>query len=311
MKILLWIAFCLLAVNLWAGDTCDATLFKGFDSRLQVEVIGALPNEPLRMVGFEIAEKSAVVAYPHRILAYSKERVAGAPSLDVIRGICLDSTLKLHVVTSKGLRQIGPDHLIDDQVTLPQDAFIASSGRETFLIARQDQQHTELLLSGFRGGTLKLAKIPGTLQAASWSSLGMTAAIGGRLLAWDGQGTQLISLSSNLASERIQDLCLVGKERVVIALTHAVFLITPDSRTVIAGMNARCRWSDGVLYLADQDRRIIWSVRGLEKMGTRKLDVDHARSLVLSLGSAEAASQFLEASRIVGCRQARVLRGVH
>jgi hypothetical protein len=70
---------------------------------------------------------------------------------------------------------------------------------------------------------------------------------------------------------------------------------------------ARCRFEDGVLYLLDGQSGWIWSLRGLDQLGTKKGDQAYAISLLKQLPSNanESSVKFQEAARILGCNAAR------
>jgi hypothetical protein len=59
---------------------------EGFDSRLQVELIGRIPVQHERAVGFEIIKGKPLVAYPHRLLGVEADKVVSIPWLDPIEG---------------------------------------------------------------------------------------------------------------------------------------------------------------------------------------------------------------------------------
>lgn len=293
-----------------AQNTCDSKLFSGFDSRLNPRVVGVLPTDEQPLVGFEIVHGDPVAAYPHRLLMYAKDSVFNAVSLDRIESISVDASQQIRLATPEGLKRVTRERPMPDSLVLPPQARLFNSGTQLMLTAIQKRSETRFVLSQPGGGAAGLLTFPGVLRIASWNAVGLSAIVDDRLLLWT-YGERNINFVRQKGLEKVRDLCLVGEKRVVLATPQTLVLKTTDATLILLETRARCRWFNNALYVADETRGLIWAVEGLEAIGSREQDVEHARALVRARHNhvdADASEGYLEAARIVGCAQVQTWR---
>jgi hypothetical protein len=148
-------------------------------------------------------------------------------------------------------------------------------------------------------------------MTASVNKSGLALVIGSSVLIWAPGGTGLTRLADDPAFTRAVDVVAVDASHAVVALPHSVVLVGPQTPVVLAGMSARVRWADDLLHVLDTATGIIWQARGLAALWTPRAQALHARRLIKALPkqAPESSPAFLEAVRLVGCLEARKLRG--
>jgi hypothetical protein len=260
--------------------------------------------------GFEIANGKPVVAFPHRLVAVGKEEVVTVPSLDPINGIAVDGAGRLRLQYAHRIGIVGGSQ-IDNDATLTPDVSgrLVDSGNPLFLETRTEERSVRFIARRPDGKPLPLMTVQGQFHLASWNSLGLATVVGDDLLVWPARSKKVVCLASDIGLRSAVDACMVGPDRAVVALPHVVLLISGKTRLVLVGFSARCRWDKGVLYLLDQRHGMIWTVRGLEKLGNPENDTAYATELIKTVPkeAQEDDSRVLEAARIIGCNKARAL----
>jgi hypothetical protein len=297
-----------LAVHSFAS--CTDSLFVGFDSRLATELLARLPSSQDPIRGFEIVNGKPVVAFPHRLLAFAPDQLASFPSLDPIEGISADGAGRLrlqspHKISIVRASQIEPDVSLSGTTA----GHLLDSGNPLLLEARSDDQRVRFIARRPDGASLPLMTVPGQFRTASWNRAGLAAVVGDTLLVWPAGARQAVRLASDIGLRSAQDVCLVGPDRAVVTLPHVVLLVTSKTQLVLVGIPALCRWNQGTLFLLDRHSGMIWTVKGMEKLGDPASDAAHANELLRAIPKTAAAddSRFLEAARILGCNKAEAL----
>ena len=97
-------------------------------------------------------------------------------------------------------------------------------------------------------------------------------------------------LATDTGLVRAESVCIVGEQRVVVGLSSFIVLIDHGQMSILVGLKALCRFDKGILFVVDEDRGLVWAVKGIEKVGPRNNDEQFAKDLLL------------EAARILGCK---------
>jgi hypothetical protein len=82
--------------------------------------------------------------------------------------------------------------------------------------ARQDM--LQFIARKPNGSPFPIARMKGTLRAASWNDMGLAAVIGDSLYVWEAGSKNIIRLLSDMGLNAAQDVVLVGPDRAVITL---------------------------------------------------------------------------------------------
>jgi hypothetical protein len=280
-----------------AAEACINQVYLGFDSRLEVDIAGKVPvAEP--PVGFEIAGGRPLIAFPHRLIAIDGRRLVVQPSLETVQGLTVDGAGVVRIQAGGEVRRLGSERLVVEG-RLPADVLIHNSGAPSFLMTRFAEERTRLVFAGEAGSTASI-DVAGQLQRASVNANGLGAVVGDALVTWIPGSTTLNTLAVDSGLRQVIDLTVVGPNRVVVALPHVVMLITDRTRVVLAGIDARVRWDRDLLYLLDRQSGIVWTLGGLDAIGTPEGERARARQLA-SRAASSSAPQFLEAVRLAGC----------
>jgi hypothetical protein len=262
------------------------------------------------VTGFEISSKRPVVAFERRLVAIDVDRQFAMPTLDPIEALAVDDDGGLWVQQRSQLSRVGKERLERIRSTGPA-ARVYNSGHRLFLEAETQGQATRLTLrTADDRATLPPFHVEGGLPVAlSLNPLGIAAVIGDSLLTWSSGSKTVATLRKDPGLQSARDAVLIGPSRAVVALANTLLLITDRGATVLAFLKARVRWTDGALYVLDEQWGLIWRLTGLEHVGTAGADAAHAAALVGRRGqsAAETDPGFLEAARLVGCEGARAL----
>ena len=220
----------------------------------------------------------------------------------------VDSSGSLWIDNGKGIQLLGPTgpHIEPVITELAKKAWVTNSGATAFLAVAQKDGITRLGAVSLRGDYLPIGSFPGPLLAVSWNTLGLAAIIGPNLVIWPSGSQKLLRLISDDSLLEAQDVCLVSNRRAVVSLKGMTVLVSEQSRLVLVGFGSRPRFSDSHLFLADQGSNVVWEVSLPDELGKREADEAHARDLLARVDPAGVpkSSMFLEAARILGCRNA-------
>jgi hypothetical protein len=300
-----------------SSSECLHELYTGFDSRVKARVVGRLAPGREPVVGFDVVHGVAVVALPHRLILFRNRRVNLFVEEEV-RGLISDvkGNLFLQVKdpsdpereVTKRLRASGLQR--DTTLTADVRGTLYGSGTKLFLETVPGQGQTTFLARRQDGAYAVMTTVKGEFRTLSWNRTGLAAVASNTVLIWSIGSKTLIPLATDQGLSRAHDICLVGSDRAVVTLNDSVLVMTPNGVTVLVGMHGRCAWDGTSLYLLDERSGLIWSVRGVEKLGTRAGDLAHAEELAESL-SADAPNDSpaaLEAARSVGCSEVMRMR---
>jgi hypothetical protein len=291
------------------SQTCEQSPYRGIDSRLKPDIVGAIPDARTPVLGFELVGHTPVIAISGRVLGIGQEEIVNIPVPNNLKGISVDQQSNLLIQTDHGIETMGARGLgTDPALTDAIHGHLYDSGNGLFLEARSRENTVQFLARGRDGQPFLIASIEGSFSAASWNSLGLAAVVGDSLYTWEAGGRNIVRLLTDRGLRSATDVVLVGPGRAVVTLTATVLLVTPLTVLPIASMSsARCRFDGGVLYLVDGQSGLIWALKGLEGLGTKSADRAHAIALPkgVPVPLNETSPQFLEAARIIGCDQAR------
>jgi hypothetical protein len=308
------IVLALLAVGPWAFElfaTCSNTVYLGFDSRLKPDLIGRLPPTKEQVQGFEIVRGKPVVVFPDLLVAFRSDKSVSLTPPATILGITTDATDRVRLQTASGIEVLQDSGFEpDSKLTSTVTGHLSNSGNTVFLETMEQDSQVHLVAMRADGTALPIANIKGELRAVSWNDLGLAVIVNDSLYVWEAGASQLVLLKTDTGFRAARNVCLVGPRRAVVALPNVVVLVTDDTQTPIVGFTARCSWTHGILYLLDERGGLIWTVTGLEQLGTKSADHAYALTLLNQLPSDadENAPRFLEAARILGCEEARKAR---
>jgi hypothetical protein len=290
------------------ADTCADSAFKGFDSRLTAKAIARMGDLSEKASGFEVFNGNPVIAFPHKLLAVRDGSMKAIASIEPVQAIARDDSGHIWLQTRKDVRRVTPQRVeIDQPMSQAVRGRLFGSDRNTLLDVVESPNETDFLLTTVKGHVLPVFRTTGKCRTASWNSEGLAAVVGDRLIAWQTGAPQIMQLARDSGLEHARDVVLVGPGRAVVSLEHVTLLIAPDTTLVLIDVPTRCRWVNNTLFLFDEDTGLIWSVQGLESIGSAGADYGYARSIVSKLppGTPESSPAFLEAARLVGCGQAR------
>ena len=283
-----------------AERSCIDQAFRGFDTRLNVDIAGKVPVAEAP-VGFELVEGRPVVAFSHRLIVIDGKRLIAQPSLDAIQALTVDANGRVRLQANNTVRLFGPDRLVDEG-RVAEGGLIHNSGAPTYLLTASAADRTRVVFAG-EGTAAAALDFTGRLTRASLNAVGFAAIIGDALVTWTPGSTTVDTLALDIGLRQAIDVVLIGPNRVVVALPNVVVLVTDRTRIVLGGLSARIRWKEGTLYALDQTSGIVWTLTGLEAIGVPEKDRERARQLAGQAASA-AAPEYLEAVRLAGCKVA-------
>ena len=300
-----------LSTAAWCAEaSCTESVYQGFDSRLTLDLVGRLPTDRDGIRGFEVARGKPLVAFSHRLLGIESDALVSMPSLDSIEALTVDAAGRPRLQSTRGIQTIGASQLQPDTVLSQVVAGrLFNSGNNVFVDAVTKDRSVQFLARQLDGKSIPIVSAKGELRTASWNAIGLAAIVEETLLVWQAGGRELVRLRTDVGLRSARDACLLGPRRAVVALPHVVVLITDKAQIVLVAFAGRCRWADGVLYLLDERYGLIWSVRGIDKIGNALDDAAYAAMIIRALpkDATEANPRFLEAARILGCEKARRL----
>jgi len=287
--------------------SCPSALYSGVDSRLEISAAARIPGQSLPVLGFEVLGGGAIVAYKDRLLAITKKD--GIPvAIPDLKGISFTKDGQLFVQSNRGVGRFGDGGIeYDKPLTADVHGRLFGSGNGVLMEARERDKTVQFVARNARK-RLVVANFEGPLRASSWNQYGLAAILGNSLFVWQPGSQAAIRLISDSGLTTARDVCLIGPKAAVVTLHRGVVLITPEGiSVVIGGVRARCRYVGKTLYLLIEDNGEILAVKGLEQLGTKRGDHDHAVKLLLAAPKQNLSSslQFREAVRIVGCDEAR------
>lgn len=291
------------------GPKCNSVLYARLDSRLKPTLISVLPNAHETVVGFEVIHGSPVVAFPHSLLTI--QRVGGTRfAVDqTIKGLSFDKEAKVFIQSNKGVLQLDrsglePDNKLNSVVL----GRVYGSGGKVLLEVRARHGLLEFLARRDDGAAFPIAMMKGRLRAVSWNSQGLAAVVGESLYLWHPGDKSVVRLLSDEGLASSHDVVALGGGRAVVALRNAIVLVSPKTLDIIAAMPlSRCRFQDGVLYVLQEKAGLIWSLRGLEKLGSKVDDEAYAHGLLerSKRDTAHRNTEIAEAARILGCGEVK------
>ena len=301
-----------LLVPLHAADTavigCEKHLYRAPDGRLQPHIIGSLPRIQQAVVGFEVVSDRPVVAFQHLLLGFEEKGIAELPVSETLTGFSYEKDSHVLLQSDRGFLRLGDRGLEpDSRLKAAVHGRIYDSGNPVFVEVRARQGILQFLARKDDGTAFPIAAIKGPLRAASWNELGLAAVVGESLYLWQPGATNVVRLLTDRGLAAAHDIVAVGNNRAVVALKATVALVSSDTIAIVAALpSARCRFQDGTLYVFQESNGLIWSFRGLEKLGSRQTDQAFARDLLKQAGSlpTKGGVQFQEAARILGCEDA-------
>lgn len=307
----LWLAFSLAAGPLpiiqSPAPSCEAAVYLGFDTRLKAQAIVRFPIDREEVLGFEVKAKRPLLALKDRLIGFDGSKLFLQPVPTTISGLSFDRAGALYVQNANGIGRL--DGKAIKPVTLTMTGRMLNSGTDAFLDIAAVSTQTTLTLRRLDGRVMDLVSAEGAVGAASWSPEGLAAVIGDTLFTWTPGAKALARLWTDSAASRIHDVAVVGDRRVAVATKRSLMLVSQGRALVLGGIGGRVRWSDGLLFVADEQTGIVWQLAGLGKIGDRADDEQYAAALVrvTPAQNAEKHSAFMEAARIIGCDRATAL----
>jgi hypothetical protein len=293
-------------------ERCDEIPYGGFDGRLSVVPVGEIPVPGNHVIGFEIVHDKPVVAFPHRLLAITPKGIVSWTSLDRVTHIATDDHARVLVQTTKGIASAGNGLSLEPVATLIDaargDLYDSGNTNVLSLVGPDSANPTFVSIrpNGRIGSSLELHD---PVRAISWGTEGLSLIAGYALMEWPTGSSKISLLGADKGFGKAQDTCLLGPGRVVVALPNVVVMVSRETTSVLVNMSARIRCAGDTLYLLDLKTGVIAKATGADKLGHKDADAQYARDLISNLPQnvTERNPKFLEASRLLGCRQAREL----
>jgi hypothetical protein len=262
------------------------------------------------VVGFEIVRGQPLVALKRQLIGFTDKGINEFAVPDSVKGLSVDRESRLVLQTAAGFLTEGKNGFEADKTMAKIHGRLYGSGSPVFVEVRANQSVLQFLARQQNGAPFLITSMKGTLHAASWNDIGLATVVGNSLYVWQAGAKNVVRLLTDQGLSAAQDVVLVGPNRAVVTLRTTVVLITSETMTVVLGMSmARCRFQHSILYLLDGRTGVIWTLQGLDQLGTRKGDEAYAVDLLKKLprNADESAVQFQEAARILGCVRAREL----
>jgi hypothetical protein len=295
-------------------ERCNEAPYGGFDGRLSVVPIGKVPIQGDHVVGFEVVGDKPVVAFPHRLLAVTPKGLVSWTSLDEVAHVAADDKARVLIQTNKGISSAGRGQSLEPVTALTNanHGEIFDSGNINVLSLVKGSSANPTFVSirpnGTSGSSLELHD---PVRAVSWGTQGLSLIAGYALMEWPTGSSKISLLGADTGFAQAQDTCLLGPDRIVVALPNLVAVVSKETTSIIVNMSARVRCAADTLYLLDLKTGIIARATGADKLGYKDANVKYARDIISTLphGVTERNPNFLEAARLLGCKQARELVG--
>ena len=291
-----------------AFAACSSVAYRGFDSRLDVELVARVDLTGATVTGFEIAGARPVIAFERRLLGIDSGRLVSMPSLDKIDALAADAAGRLWVQHGTKIRRVGKEK-VEIAGEIASGVRLHNSGHALFLQTASLNDGARLVVhDGVSGRTLPAIDLQGgKLASVGWNPVGLAAVVGTTLVAWPAGAGKVSRLLEDAGLQSARDVTLVSASRAVVALPSTLALVTEHGTAVLALIRARVRWADNALFVLDETWGAVWKVSGLERLGTAERDKAHAARILklVPAGAPETHPALLEAARIVGCDGAR------
>lgn len=288
---------------------CQQQIYAAPDGRLKPHVIGRVPKSEEPIVGFEIIRGKPLVAFPHQLVVFTDKSINELAVPERVKGISFNENSRLVLQTTTGFLTFEDTGLLPDKTLISKvQGRLYGSGNQVLVEVRSRQGVLQFVARNQTGSPFLIASLKGTLRAASWNDIGLAAVVGDSLYVWQAGAKNIVRLVTDQGLNAARDVVLVGLNRAVVTLRSTVVLITDETMAVLIGMHlARCRFQQRALYLLDGQSGLIWSLEGLDQLGSRKGDWAYAADLLKQLprNTDEGAVKFQEAARILGCARAR------
>lgn len=282
--------------------------FLGFDSRLSVRPAGRLPDGGDTPLAFEIVGGKPAVAFARELVILDGKQDLRLPLPFQATGILADGSATLIATSAGGVFEFGPSGWVrTDRFPAALAASLHNSGAPLPLVTLWDARTTGFLAFQTSASSFPIARIEGQLHAVSWNAGGLAAIVGDSLVIWRAGGNELRTLRTDTALAESRDICLLGEGRALVSARRGVYLVTAGNTLPVLGAPAWCRYSGGRLYVLDAVNRMVWAVSGEERIGQPVADREYALKLLAEAagGSSGKDAKYLEASRILGCQEAR------
>jgi hypothetical protein len=285
-------------------SACIDTVYRGFDSRLHVDVSGKVPLGDDPVVGFEVLRGRPLVAFKRRVVAVDGTERVALPSLDPILGLSVDGAGHAWLHAGEQLRRVGA--VGADTGRVAPGVRVYNSGSDTYLLVESEATASRALLRDAAGRVRSAFTVDGPVVAASQNAAGLSLLVGSALLTWPADGSAPLRLADDPVFRSARDLATIGADAAVMALANSLLLVRRGSALVIGVLQARVRWADGTLYVLDLRTGVVWRLAGIETLTDAAADRAYAGRLVAALpaGAGADSPAFLEAARLVGCRAA-------
>lgn len=290
---------------------CEHAIWPGFDSRLEVESLGDLGDLIVHPVAVSAANDALVVASGSHLQLLRGTAEVRLPLAEELLGLLTGPQGELWIHTTTSVSRVtasGPQ--VDEILTSLVDIQLVRDRADSFLgVAPAGDDTVRLFAFSLEGEIFPLAELEGPFATAWWGPGGLAVAAGGRLLYWGAGEAQMMQLAIDEGLDLASDIALVGERRIVVSLPNSLLLFTETSSLVLAGIGGSLDWHDGRLYVVDAGTRLIWVLSGLDALGNRAEDLEHAGRLIRRYheGAGESPELFLESARIVGCDMARLM----
>jgi hypothetical protein len=291
---------------------CRQAIYSGFDSRLEPTLLGRLPQNRNDIVGFEIVRGTPTIAFHDRIIGLRDAQIWELPTHGEVGGMSVDKDDILRIQTPNSIEALNAKGFSrDEQLALHANGRLIDSGSGVFMEVQEKGGSVSFRLLRQDGNELPIASLKGRLRAASWNKVGLAAIVNDSLVVWEAGSPKLVRLRVDTGLRVAKSVCLVGHNRVVVALPSVVVLVTAETQTIVVGFSAMAIWRDGKLYLIDTKGGLIWALSGLGKLGGRQANAAYAKEILSGSDvSSETSPRFLEAARLIGCERAeQILAG--
>lgn len=293
-----------------APAACSSVAYRGFDSRLDVELVARVDLSDATVKGFEIAAGRPVIAFERRLVGIDNGRLVSMPSLEKIDALAVDATGQLWVQHGTKIRRVAKDK-IESVRQIASGVRLHNSGHVMFVQSTSMNDGTRLVVhtGDWRRSLPPIEIKGGKLASIGWNHVGLATVVGSSLVTWPAGAAKATRLLEDDGLQSAHDVTLASANRAVVALPNTLAMVTEKGFAVLALIRARVRWSDEALFVLDEGSGGVWKVTGLDRLGTAETDKAHAARIMklVPADAPETHPAFLEAARIVGCDGARKL----
>lgn len=289
------------------APACPRTLWPGFDSRLEVDVL-EIVEQPEKVVDIGLAGENLCVACEHAVVLRREREALRVPVLPEVERLVLSDVTRLRVETSRGKFRISSSGIERGRwLGAPEDCRVEGDGHAALLCVRRAGDVTRLDLVNEAGDGLPLGELAGEVGPVAWNEHGLAVLRGESLVIWRNEERRLTELALGIGAELVRDLALTRSGTVIVSSRSSTWAVSGAGATIVALTPTRLSVDGERVLMLDLATGHLVLVRGVEHLGDREDDEAHLEQLLETVRAApaEAERALGEAARLAGCEEVR------